>query len=54
MHKTVILELQRVAMSQDGGKTWQDGAPHKVSIRLRHKDLLLEELPIEPGKQGFT
>ncbi|MFN3239671.1 MAG: hypothetical protein ACE37D_21830 [Pseudomonadales bacterium] len=42
-----------VQVSQDGGSTWQNGEPHKVSIRLRHNGLLLEELPINPGKQGF-
>jgi hypothetical protein len=56
MQQLKVLEgdyILTVQMSQDGGKTWQDGEPHKVSIRLRHKDLLLEELPIKPGKQGF-
>ena len=42
-----------VHMSNDGGETWQKGAAQKVKLRLRHNDLLLEELPVELAEQGF-
>jgi hypothetical protein len=42
-----------VHVSNDGGKTWQEGAAQKVQLRLRHNDLLLEELPVELSEQGF-
>ncbi len=42
-----------VHVSNDGGKTWQAGPAQKVRLRLRHNDLLLEELPVELAEQGF-
>ncbi len=42
-----------VHLSNDGGKTWQAGPAQKVQLRLRHNDLLLEELPVELAEQGF-
>lgn len=42
-----------VHSSSDDGKSWQAGAAQKVSLRLRHNDLLLEELPVELAERGF-
>ena len=42
-----------VHMSNDSGKTWQQGPAQKVQLRLRHNGLLLEELPLELSGAGF-
>lgn len=42
-----------VSVSNDDGKTWQEGPAQKVQLRLRHNDLLLEELPVELAETGF-
>ena len=42
-----------VHVTNDDGKTWQEGPAQKVRLRLRHNDLLLEELPVELAEQGF-
>ena len=42
-----------VHVTNDDGETWQAGSANKVRIRLRHNDLLLEELPVELADQGF-
>ena len=42
-----------VHVSNDDGRTWQEGPAQKVQLRLRHNDLLLEELPMELAEQGF-
>ena len=42
-----------VSVTNDNGETWQEGPAQKVRIRLRHNELLLEELPVERAEQGF-
>jgi hypothetical protein len=42
-----------VHVSNDDGRTWQEGPAQKVRLRLRHNGLLLEELPVELAEQGF-
>ncbi|SDD20798.1 DUF1579 family protein [Kordiimonas lacus] len=40
-------------MTQNDGETWQAMPPAKVSIELRHKDLMLAEVPQEASDAGF-
>lgn len=56
MQKLVVLEgrWQSVTeMTNDGGQTWQAMPPQMVDIHLRHKGMLLAEIPADTSGGGF-
>jgi len=39
--------------TNDGGENWQTNPAYEVVVHLRHKGMLMAEVPINPGNDGF-
>ncbi|GLX78021.1 hypothetical protein tinsulaeT_13610 [Thalassotalea insulae] len=56
MQKLSILSgkwLARTDITEDNGKSWQQGKPKLVEFSFKQRGMLLEEMPIDIDKQGF-